>query len=217
MRYLRVTLGHSPETIHPMHEFVCDHGGYDEYRLVNWNFATPGANTLLFYVHGPREPYVEALREVDGVRSFEVAPLSDERFYVYVMDDPDETGQGLMAAFTMPSIAAVPPLSYRMDRTVSVGVVGEPDRLRELLDATPDGIDVDVERVGEYAPDPAAAGARLTDRQREAVRVAQELGYYEVPREASVADVAAELGCATGTAADHLQKAAAELLGDLDC
>ncbi|WP_256296336.1 helix-turn-helix domain-containing protein [Haloarchaeobius salinus] len=217
MKYLQVTLRHSAETIHPMHEFVCDHGGYDEYHLVNWNFATPDANTLLFHVHGPREPYEATLREVEGVQSFEVAPLGDDRFYVYVMDDPDETGQGLMAAFSRPSIAAVPPLSYRMDRSVSIGVLGEPDRLREVFEATPDDIRVDIERVGEYAADPAAAGARLTDRQREAVRVAQALGYYEVPREATVADVADELDCSTGTAAEHLQKAAAELLGDLDC
>ena len=217
MKYLQVTLTHSEETIHPMHEFVCEHGGYDEYRLVNWNFATPGPNTLLFHIRGPQDAYVDRLGAVDDVRSFEVAPLAGDAFYVYALDEPNPTGRRLMAAFSKPSLAAVPPLSYGTDRTVSIGVVGESDRLRDALAATPDCIDVPIERLGESAPDRAVAGVALTDRQRDAVRAAQRLGYYEVPREASVADVAAEIDCSAGTAAEHLRKAESTLLGDLNC
>ncbi|WP_267640931.1 helix-turn-helix domain-containing protein [Haloarchaeobius amylolyticus] len=217
MKYLSVTLRHSDETIHPMHAFVSEHGGYSDYRLVHWSFANDEANALLFHVRGDRAAYEDRLVEVESVRSYEVAPLDEDRFYVYVLDEPDETSQQMLSAFSKLSLVPVPPLSYHTDRSVSFGILGEPDALQAALDATPEGIDVSVDRLGSYDADPTAAGVPLTPRQREAVQAAQRLGYYDVPRDAAVADVADELGCATGTAAEHLRKAESTLLGDLDC
>lgn len=47
----------------------------------------------------------------------------------------------------------------------------------------------------------------LTDRQREVIRTAFDMGYYEVPREVSTADVAAALELDPSTVAEHLQRA----------
>ncbi len=200
-----------------MHEFVCDHGGYDQYRLVHWNHATEPANTLLFHIRGDREAYEQRLSEIPSIREYEVAPLGDDEFYVYVLDEMDETGEQLIGAFSKLSLVPVPPLRYHMDRTVSFGIVGDPDRIRQAFAATPDDISVSVDRLGDYEADPSAVGAGLTDRQREAVRTAQRLGYYDVPRGASVAEVAAEMDCAPGTATEHLRKAESAVMGDLDC
>ena len=41
---------------------------------------------------------------------------------------------------------------------------------------------------------------------------AYEMGYYEVPREVSTADVAAELGVDASTVTEHLQRAEHNLL-----
>ena len=55
----------------------------------------------------------------------------------------------------------------------------------------------------------------MTDRQLEAVATAVEIGYYAVPREAGLADVAAALGCAESTASNLLRKAEASVMGRL--
>lgn len=52
----------------------------------------------------------------------------------------------------------------------------------------------------------------LTDRQREVVREAFEVGYYDVPRSASTADVAAALDLDASTVAEHLQRAERNLI-----
>ena len=52
----------------------------------------------------------------------------------------------------------------------------------------------------------------LTDRQREVVRTAYESGYYEVPRETTTEEVAAELDVDPSTVAEHLQRAERNLL-----
>jgi DNA-directed RNA polymerase specialized sigma24 family protein len=52
----------------------------------------------------------------------------------------------------------------------------------------------------------------LTDRQREVIQTAYDEGYYEVPREATTGDVAAELDVDPSTVAEHLQRAERNLL-----
>ncbi|MCJ0619826.1 helix-turn-helix domain-containing protein, partial [Haloarcula hispanica] len=74
---------------------------------------------------------------------------------------------------------------------------------------------VDVREVGEYDSRRLDTGAALTDRQFEAVAAAVDCGYYADPREGSVDDVADELGCAPGTAAEHLRKAEAHVMADV--
>ena len=52
----------------------------------------------------------------------------------------------------------------------------------------------------------------LTDRQREVIQTAYDKGYYEVPREVTTGDIAAELGIDSSTVAEHLQRAERNLL-----
>jgi hypothetical protein len=58
----------------------------------------------------------------------------------------------------------------------------------------------------------AGAGATLTARQREVAAVALRAGYYDVPRTATLADVAAELGVAASTASRTLRRAERRVL-----
>lgn len=55
----------------------------------------------------------------------------------------------------------------------------------------------------------------LTDRQHEVLTKAHELGYFEHPRTTSAADVAAQLGIAKSTFAEHLSAAQRNLLEEL--
>ncbi|MFB9806579.1 helix-turn-helix domain-containing protein [Haladaptatus pallidirubidus] len=48
--------------------------------------------------------------------------------------------------------------------------------------------------------------ALLTDRQREVMDVALDLGYYDVPRQATHRDIADRMGLSVGTVGEHLQK-----------
>ena len=63
----------------------------------------------------------------------------------------------------------------------------------------------------------AAAGSRVddtpvTDKQREAIRTAYELGYYETPRESDLGDVADELGISKSAASQRLNAVASKLV-----
>lgn len=73
------------------------------------------------------------------------------------------------------------------------------------------GVPTGLDRLGPYT------GTRepldeLTDRQREVVRTAYDVGYFEVPGEASAEAIAAELDLGQSTVVEHLQRAERNLL-----
>jgi hypothetical protein len=63
-------------------------------------------------------------------------------------------------------------------------------------------------RDGESEP----PGDGLTDRQHEALRIAYELGYFDIPRKASLDDVAAELGISPSSVSERLRRAQTQLI-----
>ena len=63
-------------------------------------------------------------------------------------------------------------------------------------------------RDGESEP----PGDGLTDRQHEALRIAYELGYFAIPRQASLEDVAAELDIAPSSVSERLRRAQTQLI-----
>jgi predicted DNA binding protein len=95
--------------------------------------------------------------------------------------------------------------------TMELTIVGQAGDLQAVVDDLPDAMTVDVTRVGEYA---GWHERDLTDRQREVVRAAWRVGYYEVPRQAGVEAVADEVDCAVSTASDLLRRAEATLVGN---
>jgi PAS domain S-box-containing protein len=95
--------------------------------------------------------------------------------------------------------------------------------VREYVDAVTDALD-DVELVAkrhqpvDWQSDSAvAAGAdgRLTDRQREVLRMAFHAGYFDWPRSADADTVADEIGIAQSTLSQHLRTAEYKLLDEL--
>ncbi|MCU4926312.1 helix-turn-helix domain-containing protein [Halobacteria archaeon AArc-dxtr1] len=214
MKTVRLALRHTADTIHPMHRFVAENESFDSYRMVHGNFVGDDPCAFVFHVVGDPDAYERALESVGDTNSYDISITSERSFTVYVRDEPDEVGQGLLSAFSRDSLVPLPPLEYRSDWTVRFSVVGESADIRRAVDAVPDGIETTVERVGEYGARESAVAA-LTERQHDAVRLACELGYYDVPRTAGVDAVADRLGVAPATAAEHLRKAESTLVAEL--
>jgi predicted DNA binding protein len=216
MKYVTLSLWMAPEVRHPMHQFVVEHDGYEASYLLRGNDVGTDLQTLLFHVDGfPPDPYRAALAQADTVREYAISTCPDETFYLYVQDSPSATGHDLVDALTRAGLVIVSPVAYRADGTVGLTLVGPGGTVQQAVETVPDGVSVDVREVGEYDSRRLDTGAALTDRQFEAVAAAVDCGYYGDPREGSVDEIADELGCAPGTAAQHLRKAEARVMGDL--
>ncbi|WP_226480600.1 helix-turn-helix domain-containing protein [Natrinema amylolyticum] len=98
------------------------------------------------------------------------------------------------------------------DHGALVSLVGSQDAIREMLrhyEAA--GVTPDLCKLGEYDGEASALDA-LTDRQREVIETAYEMGFYEIPRQASTDDVAGTLDVDAATVSEHLQRAERNLL-----
>jgi DNA-binding CsgD family transcriptional regulator len=98
-------------------------------------------------------------------------------------------------------------------RGASISLTGSQDAIAGMIEEY-EGVDVspNLQRLGDYEGDRRPLD-ELTDRQREVIRTAYNLGYFEVPREASTEEVATELCLDPSTVTEHLQRAERNLIG----
>lgn len=151
----------------------------------------------------------DRLDRIDSVEDWEFITEKDDT-YLYLLD---------VTALEMPESASIdhedligicePTVS---DRGMLLSLVGSQEAIRTMLrNFEAAGIVPDLHRLGEYEGGQRTLDA-LTDRQLEVLRTAYDMGFYEVPRETSVDEIAAEIGLDGGTVSEHLQRAERNLL-----
>jgi hypothetical protein len=108
------------------------------------------------------------------------------------------------------------PLESTSDGRLRVVMLGETNEiLQGTLAEIPAELDATVERIGPYPEAGETLTSVLTQRQQEVLEVALELGYYDVPRQATHHDIAERLDLSVGTVGEHLQKIEARVFKTL--
>lgn len=90
--------------------------------------------------------------------------------------------------------------------------VGPQDRIgNAVAQFESTGNDVTLRELHEYRFEDGPKDA-LTERQVEVLQTALRIGYYDIPRDASMQEIASELDCHDSTVAEHLQRAERNLV-----
>ncbi|MBX0304126.1 helix-turn-helix domain-containing protein [Haloarcula salinisoli] len=213
VKHLQVTVHVDDDYAPEFFELLADSSTIAEARLVDWSMTADDQSTLLYTVDGDPTAVAERAADTPGIESVELSETTAGQTYVLVVMRPLETPLfgAIHRASTQAGLIVRKPIVYR-DGTMAARVVGDASALQRALDTAPDGVDVQIDEIGRLQGQGDEPVASLSERQREAVTAALELGYYDQPRGATHEDVAAELGCAPPTASDHLQKAEANIV-----
>jgi DNA-binding CsgD family transcriptional regulator len=155
-----------------------------------------------------------AADRLDGAVSWQVTELSGRQL-MYANTTPSAMTAAILGVLDEWTVVVDWPIRLVDGREVVLTLVGDDAELQGAIDAVPAGVQVQVERTGEYRPGSDRLLARLTPRERETLRAAVELGYYRNPREATYEDVAAAVDCAAGTVGHHLRNAETKVMGAL--
>ncbi|WP_455583671.1 helix-turn-helix domain-containing protein [Halogeometricum borinquense] len=107
------------------------------------------------------------------------------------------------------------PILLHEDGGVEVTIIGPQENISAGFEQIPDSVHTTVGRVGTHNPGRKDSLSKLSDRQREVLRRAYELGYYRRPREATLDDVAAEFECSQANVQEILQRIENNLISDL--
>lgn len=215
MKRVRITLSPSEAYLPPVYRLLTREATYlSEVSIVNWNVTDPPVGFLLL-VRGDYRRLAEALEGGPNVRDFALFPNGDREAYCFLAAEEATPGRALFENFTRGDLLTVPPIECHDDGSSTFTLVGTDAAVQAAVDGVPAGVTVTVDAVGSGRVAPDDAARSLSPRQRETVRAALRVGYYDVPREASTADVADEVGCATATASEHLRRAESRVLSSV--
>lgn len=171
---------------------------------------------MQFEVANSRDRIKDCLDEEDWVQNYEFTSIHDNTVFQMHF-----TPQGLHREIYELHRSYPVLLDYPIEivdqetQAFRVVEVGREKDLRKLINETRDKIDVEVEQVGSYEPLPYHRH-ELTERQREVVETAIELGYYESPRKATYEDIAVDLDCSPSAVGQHLRRAEAKVMSTVN-
>lgn len=213
MRYLNITARPPPAVRPALFELFATGDTIEETRLLDWTLDSNGGPTALYAIDGEVTSFVRRARDIDALSSLDVESIDEDTFYALATIDP--TGvpllQRLLSSLTRPGLVVVTPVVYR-DGAVSTGMVGGSAVLQQTIDTFSERIDVEIREVGAVPTLQGPPLSVLSERQRQALEVALDIGYYDRPGEATHEDIARHLECAPSTASEHLKKAEAKLI-----
>lgn len=213
MRHATVRLTWTDGGVHPIDDLFA---GVDDVTAEAIRYVSPvheGRYVELFDLRGDLERARSLLAAAPEVLEFDVAG-TDGRGVAYVQCLTAGLVDDLLAILREHEIVLDWPMRSLEGadvRGVEITVFGTSRAIQRAAADLPDGVALDLERLGEYEPDGDGLST-LTDRQRELFELAVDEGYYEVPRGTTHRELADAIGLAPGTVSEHLQRVEAKLV-----
>lgn len=198
MRQLRARLSRDaaacPETI-------------DTGEIINWQYLRDGSMIELYQIEATTDTGISAENIPTETLAFERFDAPGEYVYVYHRATPNDIVEALVELIDAYSLVIDLPITFD-ESGVTVSLLGEPDNLQAAYDEIPEPIraQTSIERIRSFSPVSSGLSAELTSRQRQILDAAVSVGYYSVPRDATIEDVAELAECAPSTAGEHLRK-----------
>ena len=213
MRYVTVVAYPEDGAFHPLDRRVSELGL--EYRAVH-RVELLADDTIAMFAEarGDVEALREALEESPAVIEFSVSG-DDAGFFSYSRYEADDLTRLLMEDRRETSYLIDMPVEFTDDGGLRATYIGTEEAFRDVLAEQPEGVRIEVERTGTYTPGPRHVVSRLTERQREVLSAAVDLGYYREPRGATQEEVAEATGLSETTVGEHLRKVESAVFSSL--
>ncbi len=206
MRSVTFTLDY-PDGPHIAYRMFGADSEFEREQIYHLNVLADETVILLGRLRGDLDEARRLLGEHADVLGYSISSEEPQQGLVYVHARPPPAMSRFLKLPRTHEVFFNFPIGSTSDGRLQVVMLGETnDVLREALAEVPSELDVTIQRIGPYPDAEGRILALLTDRQREVLNIALDLGYYDVPRQATHTDIAERLGLSTGTVSEHLQK-----------
>lgn len=207
MKYFNVDLTPTDGTFHRIGTDLLDTGRSTPESLYYVNLSSDGVMTAVIRFSGVPDPLEDRLSDKTVVYNHEVFGVHDEGFYTYLTGEPTGLAREFLRLTDQYNIVVETPMNITDHGGLEISVAGPMDNVQTALDEFPyQDVSARVKQVSEYDPGTSNMLPRLTRKQREILRTAVEKGYYEMPRETTQEEIAAEHDCSAPTVGEHLRK-----------
>lgn len=215
MRYATVVLDAGPDGFYPDYRSYIEQASVTHERIHQIHLLNDGTIAELYQFRGDLNRVAATLEASSHVLHYDVAETEDGSGLVYLHMTATDATTSLLALLREFELILDPPLEVTDDGAIRVTLLGDETALQGMLTAASDIVDIHLEQTGEYKPEGRDLASRLTDRQHQILTMAVAKGYYTVPREASISDIANEVDLSQSTVGEHLQKIEAKVLSEI--
>lgn len=214
MRYVKIVLVPEDTDPHPAAHPLWEDPDLRREAILYLNLLADGTAVTLSRVRGDCDRLVEMLDSTDAILRYDVTE-QNRALHAYIHFEPNETARGLLELTQRHELVVDTPIEYGPDGSLRVAVIGDDDTVQRAIDEVPETIRVELQQLSDYNPELRELASLLTERQQEILDAAVRVGYYEVPRQATHKDIAAELELSTTTVGEHLRKIETRVLGEI--
>jgi len=217
MRYVRLRARPTDgEGFHPLGERLSADPAVERGKIYRVDRLEDGTALLLAEARGDRDRYREILESSEHVLDFSIADGGEGGWwYSYTHFEPTAVTERMLGVRYDLGLAMEMPIEVEPGGAMVFTLVGPEGAFAEAMRADDPEYELEVLETGEHTPDLDDIFLSLTERQREVLEAAVDLGYYDDPRAATHEDVAREVDAAPSTVGEHLRKVESRVFAQL--
>ncbi len=213
MRYATVVIAPNGGGLQPADHALAEEPTVTRESIHQVNLLTDGTCVSLYSIRGDLTHAAEILDSQNDIITFDVS--GDREGLAYMHFQPTDPVERLLAIPQDNEIVLKMPVDCLPRGGVRVTLVGDDETIQRVLDSVPDSLTLTLEGIGDYHPESEQLFSVLTPRQQEILEAAVDMGYYEVPRQATHEHIADRVGVSAGTVGEHLRKVEGKVLSTL--
>ncbi|RRJ30331.1 helix-turn-helix domain-containing protein [Halocatena pleomorpha] len=211
MRYVTITMRPTSGYFHPVGRQLAEAPDITREAIDHFELLDDGTLAMLSRVRGNLERYRNILTRSPAV--IECAVVGTEAGFGYSQVEPNDLNRHLIEHQRSSEFIVQMPVEYTADGAQRITMIGTADSFAAASTDSPDGVDVEIEEIGEYHPTINHLFSNLTSRQREVLERAVAMGYYENPRQTTHGEIAERLDITAGSIGQHLRNIEATVFG----
>lgn len=205
MRYVRAVLIPDEECFHPVDRRFAEEPDVSRELLHNVNLLEDGTVTVLYELTGDADRVHEIVDDSPEILESQLS-IGERRVTVYAHIESVSVLTELLALRKRHELIVDMPLEYTTRGGLRLLAIGSVETIQTAMAEVPDPLQLKLEKTGDYLPESERLFDSLTPRQQETLVAALDVGYYQVPRQATHQEVAEELDRSDGTVGEHLRK-----------
>jgi predicted DNA binding protein len=215
MREFNIVLRSEDGTYSPLDEAIMADPNVSREGVTHFDMMPDGTTVLHYEIAGDAEAFESIIADEPSALAYDVFEIDGDGVRAYVRLEQDTLVTALIHLKDEYDLIINPPVTIDDDGGLHMSVAGDPDNIREAAMMRPENVDIQLEEVEGDGVDIIDVTTLLTDRQLEVLEAAIEKGYYEIPRQATNEDIAADLDCSTSTVGEHLRKIESRIISEV--
>ncbi|KZN26468.1 bacterio-opsin activator [Haladaptatus sp. R4] len=207
MRYLRVLVEpNGGSAFHPLGKQLTNEPSIERRAVHHVELLADDTVLLFAEASGDQERYKQIMEDSPHVADYLTS--GDERWVAVSRFEPTERTRRALELQRDSHLVIDTPIRFTATGALKMTCLGTDETFQQLFDDVDEGdaLSFEILEMGEYHPDESSFSRMFTPRQEEVLEVAVDLGYYNVPRQATLADIAEVVGIGPTTASEHLRK-----------